>query len=114
MESFEDTREERLLDDLTKKAVMAVFNRYYQLPRLEEVITQFNSGFSVEVSDTMPAKSYVRNVKEIMGLAKVVKSVDDSERPETIASAVEFVLEGLHLNKRLNKSKLEGKTVYRR
>jgi magnesium chelatase subunit I len=62
----------------------------------------------------MPAKSYVRNVKEIMGLVKVVKGVDDSERPETIASAVEFVLEGLHLNKRLNKSKLAGKTVYRR
>jgi magnesium chelatase subunit I len=114
LESFEDAREEKLLDDLTKKAVMAVFNRYYQLPRLEEVITQFNSGFSVEVSDTMSAKSYVRNVKEIMGLAKVVKGVDDSERPETIASAVEFVLEGLHLNKRLNKSRLEGKTVYRR
>jgi magnesium chelatase subunit I len=114
MESFEDTREEKLLDDLTKKAVFTVFNRYYQLPRLEEVITQFNSGFSVEVSDTMPAKSYVRNVKEVTGLAKVVKGVDDSERPETIASAVEFVLEGLHLNKRLNKSTLEGKTVYRR
>jgi magnesium chelatase subunit I len=114
LESFEDTREEKLLDDLTKKAVFTVFNRYYQLPRLEEVITQFNSGFSVEVSDTMPAKSYVRNVKEVTGLAKVVKGVDDSERPETIASAVEFVLEGLHLNKRLNKSKLEGKIVYRR
>jgi magnesium chelatase subunit I len=114
LESFEDTREEKLLDDLTKKAVFTVFNRYYQLPRLEEVITQFNTGFSVEVSDTMPAKSYVRNVKEVTGLAKVVKGVDDSERPETIASAVEFVLEGLHLNKRLNKSKLEGKTVYRR
>jgi magnesium chelatase subunit I len=114
LESFEDTREEKLLDDLTKKAVLTVFNRYYQLPRLEEVVTQFSSGFSVEVSDTMPAKSYVRNVKEIMGLVKVVKGVDDSERPETIASAVEFVLEGLHLNKRLNKSKLEGKTVYRR
>jgi magnesium chelatase subunit I len=114
LESFEDTREEKLLDDLTKKAVLTVFNRYYQLPRLEEVTTQFNSGFSVEVSDTMPAKSYVRNVKEITGLAKVVKGVDDSERPETIASAVEFVLEGLHLNKRLNKSKLEGKIVYRR
>jgi len=114
LESFEDAREEKLVDDLTKKAVLAVFNRYYQLPRLEEVVTQFNSGFSVEVSDTMPAKSYVRNVKEITGLAKVVKGVDDSERPETIASAVEFVLEGLHLNKRLNKSKLGGKIVYRR
>jgi len=40
--------------------------------------------------------------------------VDDSERPEAIASAVEFILEGLHVNKRLNKTRMEGKTVYRR
>ncbi len=56
----------------------------------------------------------MRNVKEMIGLAEVVKEVSDSERPEAIASAVEFVLEGLHVNKRLNKTKTEGKSVYRR
>jgi magnesium chelatase subunit I len=114
LESLEDAKEDKLIDDLTKKAVLAVFNRYYQSPKMEEIVAQFSGGFSVEASDTMSAKSYVRNVKEIMGLAKAVKIVDDSERPETVASAVEFILEGLHLNKRLNKSRLEGKTVYRR
>ena len=82
--------------------------------KLEEIVTQFSSGFSVEVSATMSAKSYVRKLKEIVGLADVVKTVDDSERPETIASAVEFVLEGLHVNKRLNKARIEGKTIYQR
>jgi magnesium chelatase subunit I len=114
MESFEDTREEKIIEDLTRKAVLNVFNRYYQPHKLEEIVAQFSSGFSVEVSDTMSAKAYVRNVKEVMGLAKVVKMIDDSERPESIASAVEFILEGLHLNKRLNKSRVEGKTIYRR
>jgi hypothetical protein len=37
----------------------------------------------------------------------------DTETPENIASVVEFILEGAHLNKRLNKTKVEGKTVYR-
>ena len=32
--------------------------------------------------------------------------------PET-AAAVEFILEGLHLNKRLNKDKVGGKSQYR-
>jgi len=114
VESFEETREEKLLDDLTRKAVLAVFTRYYQLPKLEELVAQFSTGFAVEVSDTMPAKSYVRSAKEVMGLARAVKVVDDSERPETVASAVEFVLEGLHYNKRLNRSRLDGKMVYRR
>ena len=34
--------------------------------------------------------------------------------PATIASAVEFVLEGLHLNRRLNKDRSEGRARYRR
>jgi magnesium chelatase subunit I len=114
LESFEDTKEEKILDELTRKAVQAVFNRYYQLPKMEDLVLQFNSGFSVEVSETMGARSYLRNAKEIVGLPAAVKIVDDSERPEAVASAVEFVLEGLHLSKRLNKSRLQGKTVYRR
>ena len=113
LESIEDTKEEKLIEDLVKKAVLNVFNRYYKVYKLEDIVTQFSGGFSVGVSDTMGAKSYVRNVKEIMGLADVIKEVDDSERPEVIASAVEFILEGLHANKRLNKSKIDGKTVYR-
>ncbi|MBI4303190.1 MAG: magnesium chelatase, partial [Chloroflexi bacterium] len=114
LESFEETKEDKLIDELTKKAILNVFNRYYQLPKLEEIVSQFNSGFAVEVSDTMNAKAYVRNVKEMVGLAEAIKLVNDSERPEAIASAVEFILEGLHLNKKLNKSKVENKTVYRR
>ena len=114
LESFEETKEEKVIDDLIKKAVLNVFNRYYQVAKLEEIVAQFSGGFSVEVSDTMSAKSYLRNIREMMGLTDVVKVVADSERPETIAAAVEFILEGLHLNRRLNKTRREGKTVYRR
>ncbi|MFC1942981.1 magnesium chelatase [Chloroflexota bacterium] len=114
LESFEETQEDKVIDDLIKKAVLNVFNRYYKVHKLEEIVVQFSGGFSVEVSDAMSAKSYVRNVKEIIGLADMVNVVNDSERPEAIASGVEFILEGLHLNKRLNKAKSEGKTIYRR
>jgi magnesium chelatase subunit I len=113
MESFEQTNEEKIIDNLTMKAVVIVFNRHFEFDELEPVVKQFKGGFSVEVSDTMSAKSYVRYLKEIPGLADIVKKISDAEAPEILASIVEFVLEGLHLNKRLNKTKLEGKTVYR-
>ncbi len=113
LESFEDTKEDKVIDDLIKKAVLSVFNRYYKLNELEGIVAQFSGGFSVGVSDTMDAKSYVHIVKEMVGLTTAVKRVNDSERPEMIASAVEFILEGLHLNKRLNKTRIEGKMVYR-
>jgi len=114
LESFEETKEDKVIDDLVKKAVLNVFNRYYKVHLLEDIVAQFDGGFSVEVSDSMEARAYVRNAKEIIGLSGAVKKVNDSERPEAIASAVEFILEGLHVSKRLNKARVEGKTFYRR
>jgi magnesium chelatase subunit I len=38
---------------------------------------------------------------------------DGSEEPAVVASAVEFLLEGLHLARRLNKERVAGSTVYR-
>jgi magnesium chelatase subunit I len=35
------------------------------------------------------------------------------ETPAGVASAVEFVLEGLHLSKRLNKDAVAGRAAYR-
>lgn len=113
MEGFEEKNEQKIIDDLTKKAVLVVFNRYFQFDELDPIVKQFNSGFNVETSDSMSAKSYTRYVKEIPGMAKAVKKMTDAETPETIASVVEFILEGAHLNKRLNKTKVEGKTVYK-
>ncbi len=113
LEGFEEAKEGKVIEDLIKKAVLNVFNRHYKLPDLETLAEQFTEGFSVEVSDMMRAKSYVRNVKEILGLAEAISMLTDSERPEAVASATEFVLEGLHLNKRLNKTKSEGKTIYK-
>jgi magnesium chelatase subunit I len=114
MEGFEEKNEQKIIDDLTKKAVLIVFNRYFQFDELEPIVKQFNGGFNVETSDSMPAKSYGRYMKEIPGMAKAIKKMTDAETPETVASVVEFILEGAHLNKRLNKSRVEGKTVYKK
>jgi magnesium chelatase subunit I len=114
LESFEDTDETKLIDDLSRKAVLMVFNRYFRLDQLEGIVKQFNNGFSIEVSDALSSKSYVKSMKEIDGLAGAVKKVNNSDTPEIVASAVEFILEGLHLNKRLNKATVNGKIVYRR
>jgi magnesium chelatase subunit I len=114
MEGFEDKNERKIVDELIKKAAFNVFNRYFKPDELETIVRQFNNGFSVETSDTMGARSYLRYMKEVPGLSKAVKKMTSGETPETLASIMEFILEGLHLNKRLNKIKLEGKTVYRR
>ena len=39
---------------------------------------------------------------------------DGAEEPAVVASAVEFLLEGLHLARRLNKDRVAGGTIYHR
>jgi magnesium chelatase subunit I len=114
LEGFEEAKEGKIIDDLSRKAVFNVFNRRLQVLNLEPIIAQFTEGISVEAGDMMPSKNYMRITKEINGLLDVVKKIADTERPEVVASATEFILEGLHVNKRLNKTKTEGKVMYRR
>jgi magnesium chelatase subunit I len=53
-------------------------------------------------------------MNEIPALAAVVKVfVDANDSPAMQASAVEFVLEGLHLSKRLNKDASGPRATYR-
>jgi magnesium chelatase subunit I len=113
LESFEDTREENLINELARRAVLTIFNRYYNVDEMDDIIAQFSGGFGVEVSDMMSARSYVDNIREMIGFTNVLKTIAHSDEPEVIASAVEFVLEGLHIHKRLNKSRSGDKVIYR-
>ena len=113
-EGFEDAKEEKTIDQLIKRAVLSTFNRYYRPYNFEDVVSRFNEGFSFETSDMMSAEKYLRQAKGLGGMMQAIRVVADSERPEVIASAAEFILEGLHLNRKLNKEQLKGKTVYGR
>ena len=58
----------------------------------------------IHAGEDVPAIDEARLATEIPALRDaVVALVGDDERPAVVASAVEFVLEGLHLSKRLNK-----------
>ena len=112
-ETVEDGKEEQIIEKLIQGAVVAVFNRHLNVVDLEDVVAQFKAGASVEVSDTLPSKQYVKIVKQIEGFDRAVAKLEPGENLAVIASGVEFVLEGLHLNKRLNKDDSAGKVKYR-
>ncbi len=109
-ETGEDGKEEQIIEKLIQGALVAVFNRNLNVVDMEDIVTQFKAGQSVEVSDLLPSKEYVKMVKKIEGLDRAVAKLKPGENLAVIASAVEFVLEGLHLNKRLNKDKVGGRT----
>jgi magnesium chelatase subunit I len=112
-ETVEDGKEEQIIEKLIQGAVVAVFNRYFNVVDMEDVVTRFKAGMSAEVGDTLPSAKYVELVKNVDGLSAAVAKLDPGENTALIASATEFIFEGLHLNKRLNKDRVAGKVQYR-
>ncbi|HLF79899.1 MAG TPA: magnesium chelatase [Dehalococcoidia bacterium] len=112
-ETVEDGKEDQILEKLIQGAILAVFNRYYSVSDFDDVVTRFKSGISVEVGDMMPSGNYERVVKQVEGLDRQIEKVEAKPSAATTASVVEFILEGLHLNKRLNKDKVGPKVQYR-
>ena len=93
--------------------MVAVFNRYYNLGELEQVVNRFKAGVAVEVGDMTPSSEYVSLASQVEGLQSAVAKAGAGSSAAQVASATEFLLEGLHLNKRLNKDKVGGKIQYR-
>jgi magnesium chelatase subunit I len=114
LETFEEGRESRLTDDLTRRAVLRTFGSYFEVDDLEAIVDSFDLGNRAETGSDLPAAGYPDLVKNIDGLDKAVKKLTRDKRPEVIASAVEFILEGLHLSRKLNCDRSGEAAVYKR
>jgi magnesium chelatase subunit I len=116
----DESPEERIVERLITKALHATFGRRVSVDELDGVIEAFEDGFTVETGDRTPSREYVAWMGEVPGLAAAVRRLgafdvtDGAEEPAVVASAVEFLLEGLHLARRLNKDRIPGGTVYHR
>ena len=109
----EDKREEEVVERLTNRAVLKVFDRFLKLDTLKPVIAYFANGWGMKVSDSMPSGEYLEDVRNIVGLSEGISALGVGDRPALIASAAEFILEGLHLHQKLNKEREGGRYTYR-
>ena len=103
LETFEEGRESRVTDELTRRALLRIFGSYFNLEDLEDVIMAFDMGQTALTGSDRPAAEYPELAASIEGMAGAVATLTEGDqRPEVVAAAVEFVLEGLHLSRRLN------------
>ncbi len=116
----DEAPEDRVVERLITKALHATFGRRVDVDDLDEVVLAFEEGFVVETGDRVPSREYVRWAREVPGLEDAARrlgafdATDGAEEPAALASAVEFLLEGLHLARRVNKDRSPTGTVYRR
>ena len=78
------------------------------------MVAGFDNGLNVEVSDTHAVDGVRPPARaQSAGSSRRSHKLRGHGNPAMVASAVEFILEGLHLNKRLNKDEVKGQTRYR-
>jgi magnesium chelatase subunit I len=116
----DESPEERVVERLITKALYTTFGRQVDIDDLDDVIVAFEDGLIIETGDRVPSREYVRWMREVPGLPEAVRRLgaydvtDGAEEPAVVASAVEFLLEGLHLSRRINKDRVGGGVRYSR
>ncbi len=114
LETVEEGAETKVVEGLIKKAVLNVFGRYFGVEEFDDLVYRFEADLVVEVGSEVPSAAYVEQLGSVDGLSELVRRLGPTDDPASFASATELVLEGLHLNRRLNRDSVDGKLVYRR
>ncbi|HEV7863795.1 MAG TPA: sigma 54-interacting transcriptional regulator [Acidimicrobiia bacterium] len=112
IETLEDGRDGEILDRLMKGAVLETWRAWCRPERFRDLVTAFEGGLVVDTGDDVPSSAYA-GFADLPGIKETLGDLEVGEAPAEVASAVEFVLEGLHLSKRLNKDAAAGRATYR-
>ncbi len=117
LETFDDDD----TDIITKTLNLAILSEFKEkLPpeSLGQIVALFDNGLIVDCGDDLLNEHYSKLLNEYPELKKAVESLLTTEdpsalsSPSVVASATEFILEGLHLKKRLNKNSLGASSTY--
>nr|WP_204341957.1 magnesium chelatase [Micromonospora terminaliae] len=114
-ESGEEGREIEVLGHLLRTATAETFRARLAGLDLSGFTALVAEGAEIETGELVSSAELLRQVGTVPGLAKVLDrlGLGDAPTPEEAAAGIEFVLEGLHLTRRLGKDVTEsGRTVY--
>jgi magnesium chelatase subunit I len=112
LESIEEGQEERIIGDLTKKAILNIFNNHLGDHDFDLLIQQFEEGLVVEIGNDIPSKEYTKLLNKLGGISDTFETLGVSGEPPEVAATVEFIMEGLHLSRRLNRDVVGGRYRY--
>ena len=117
IETLEEGREAEILERLVSSAVLTVFKDCVPPDLHRAVVDAFEDDLVVDVGDDVSDADYAALLSRVPALTAPVQALlaadEAAESPAMVASAVELVLEGLHLSKRLNKDAQGPRAQYR-
>jgi magnesium chelatase subunit I len=119
----DDGHEDKLIQRIIDEATKNIFGLHLDVRELRPIVDYFESGHNVEVGDSLSSRTMLERIGKVPGLREravtlsieALPDIADREgRDAAIASAAEFILEGLHVHNKLNKAAKAGGTTYRR
>lgn len=117
----DDGQEDTLISRIVGEALKNVFAQYFSPKEFRAAVEYFESGNAISLGDTMPSREVLKAIEPVPNLRKAaegfrVKAINgcDGAIDAALASAAEFILEGLYVNNRLNKNSKDGQADYRR
>ena len=114
IESLEEGREGAIMESLVKASVLTVFKETIPPEQTLAVVDAFEEGIVAHTGQDVRSEDLARLVEAVDALrAPVSVLTGGDESPAAVGAAVEFVLEGLHLSKRLNKDASGASATYR-
>jgi magnesium chelatase subunit I len=113
LETWEDGDDGAVLEKLMRTACNNVFRRHFTVQEFGDLVQRFDrGGFTVEVGDQHKITDYSQALTELGGVEKARQRLGEPDSDAMRVAVLEFILEGLHLGKRLNKTALDGSAVY--
>ena len=117
VESLDDGREIEIIQYLIKQSILDTFKATADQTLCADILKAFTNGAVINAGDDIPSDTYLQWLKDIPAFTPVLESIgltqDDLQNPSVVASGIEFILEGLHLSKLLNKEAMGDSGVYR-
>ncbi|MGC2207290.1 MAG: magnesium chelatase [Candidatus Dormiibacterota bacterium] len=112
LETWEEGEDQAVLQKLIRSASGNVFRRHFSVQEFGPVLARFEQGLTIEVGEMVSAERYQQVADGIPEMSRILADLDEPTQPASVAAALELVLEGLHLSKRLNKTMVDGTAVY--
>ena len=118
IESMDEGRDAEIIQHLLQSAVLVTFKDSLEHEDVRGILDAFEeTEAGVHTGDDIADTDYLSMVEAMPALGSALTALgyapDDLSDAALVASGVEFILEGLHLSKRLNKEALGASAVYR-
>jgi magnesium chelatase subunit I len=90
--------------DIIRAAVRSVFTGRFTGVNLQQVTEWFDLGGTLQVDDTLPAEELLARTAQVQGLRDLAAHAGAGSSRPALASAIDFVLEGMYADKKIARS----------